>query len=50
MFLSKRIFWQYEIEGEMDLEKEVDKIIRETADEYTKQADSTAKALKSVRI
>ena len=48
MFQSKRIFWQYEIEGEMDLKKEVDKIITETANEYTKQAESTAKALKSV--
>ena len=50
MFQSKRIFWQYELEGEWDMEKQVEKIIRETADEYTRQAETTKKAMKSVLI
>ena len=50
MFQSKRIFWQYEVEGEWDMEKQVEKIIRETADEYTRQAETTKKAMKSVLI
>ena len=50
MFQSKRVFWQYELEGEMDLEKEVDKMIRQTADEYQEQAETTSKVVKTVQI
>ena len=50
MFQSKRVFWQYELEGEMDLEKEVDKMIREVADDYKQQAETTSRAVKTVKI
>ena len=50
MFQSKRIFWQYELEGEFDLEKEVDRLIRDTADEYKQQAETTSKAIQQVEI
>ena len=45
---SKRVFWQYEVEGERDIEKEVDKLIMETADDYKQQADITNKAVRLV--
>ena len=45
---EKRIFWQYEIEGERDLVTEVEKMILETADEYKQQAETTNKAVKTV--
>ena len=48
MMQSKRVFWQYEVEGERDLEKEVDKLIMETADDYKQQADITNKAVRLV--
>ena len=50
MMQSKRIFWQYEIEGQRDMEKEVEKLILETADEYKQQADSTNKAIRTVGL
>jgi len=46
---EKRIFWQYEIEGERDIVTEVEKMILETADEYKQQAETTNKAVKTVR-
>ena len=48
MMQSKRVFWQYEVEGERDIEKEVDKLIMETADDYKQQADITNKAVRLV--
>lgn len=45
---EKRIFWQYEIEGERDIVTEVEKMILETADEYKQQAETTNKAVKTV--
>ena len=45
---EKRIFWQYEIEGERDIKTEVEKLILETADEYKQQADVTNKAVRTV--
>ena len=50
MMQSKRIFWQYELEGQRDIEKEVEKLILETADEYKQQADTTNKAIRVVSI
>lgn len=50
MMQSKRIFWQYEIEGQRDMEKEVEKLILETTDEYKKQAETTNKAIRTVRL
>ena len=49
MMQSKRVFWQYELEGERDLEQEIQKLILETADEYKQQAESTGKAIRTVR-
>ena len=47
---EKRVFWQYEIEGERDIKTEVEKLILETADEYKRQADVTNKAVRTVII
>ena len=47
---EKRIFWQYEIEGERDIVTEVEKMILETADEYKQQAETTNKAIRTVRL
>ena len=48
MMQDKRVFWQYEIEGERDIKTEVEKVILETADEYKKQAEVTNKAVRTV--
>jgi len=49
MMQDKRVFWQYEIEGQRDITREVEKMILETADEYKQQADATNKAVRTVR-
>ena len=48
MMQDKRVFWQYEIEGQRDITREVEKMILETADEYKQQADATNKAVRTV--